>query len=157
MISVNNSKYIHLLPIFHTFQSISYCKLNHSQPADTMDFHVSTPSSGRDNQKLSKWIRSIVFSPFSQFINGLNIGFNQMKNSSFSLFIMIKVSVVLFPAKIYLFKIVNRNTRKGCEICSKLTMKILEGPQWFCLGVFIVNFGHISWPFIVFQWLTLNR
>ena len=94
---------------------------------------------------------------FSQFINGVNIGFNQMKNSSFSLFIMIKVSVVLFPAKIYLFKIVNRNTRKGCEICSKLTMKILEGPQWFCLGVFIVNFGHISWPFIVFLWLTLNR
>ena len=26
MISVNNAKYIHLLPIFHFFQSFSYCK-----------------------------------------------------------------------------------------------------------------------------------
>ena len=25
------------------------------------------------------------------------------------------------PANIYLFKVNNRNTRKGCEICSKLT------------------------------------
>ena len=31
MISVNDAKYIHLLPIFRTFQSFSYSKLNHSQ------------------------------------------------------------------------------------------------------------------------------
>ena len=29
-----------------------------------------------------------------------------------------------FPASIYLFKVNNRNTRKICEICSKLTVKI---------------------------------
>ena len=28
-----------------------------------------------------------------------------------------------FPANIYLFKINNRNTRKRCEICSKITIK----------------------------------
>ena len=29
----------------------------------------------------------------------------------------------LIPANIYLFKVNNRNTRKKCKICSKLTMK----------------------------------
>ena len=31
-----------------------------------------------------------------------------------------------FPAKIYLLKDSNKNTRKRCEICSKLTVKTLE-------------------------------
>ena len=31
-----------------------------------------------------------------------------------------------FPANIYLFKVNNRNTRKRCEICSKLTIKTPE-------------------------------
>ena len=30
------------------------------------------------------------------------------------------------PANIYLLKFNNRNTRKRCEICSKLTMKAIE-------------------------------
>ena len=30
-----------------------------------------------------------------------------------------------FPANIYLFKVNNRNGRKRCEICSKLTIKTL--------------------------------
>ena len=30
------------------------------------------------------------------------------------------------PANIYLFKVSNRNTRKKCEICSKLTIKTPE-------------------------------
>ena len=29
-------------------------------------------------------------------------------------------------ANIYLFKVINRNTRKKCEICSKLTIKTSE-------------------------------
>ena len=40
------------------------------------------------------------------------------------------------PANIYLFKVDNRNTRKKCEICSKLTIKTP--------GDFIVNFEYIS-------------
>ena len=31
----------------------------------------------------------------------------------------------LNPANIYLFKIINRNTGKRCELCSKLTIKHL--------------------------------
>ena len=33
------------------------------------------------------------------------------------------------PANIYLFKVNNRNTRKRCEICSKLTIKTPERRQ----------------------------
>ena len=33
------------------------------------------------------------------------------------------------PANIYLFKFNNRNTRKRCKICSKLTIKTLERRQ----------------------------
>ena len=47
-----------------------------------------------------------------------------------------------FPAGIYLVKVNYRNTRK-CEICSKLTIKTLERPQWRRSGAFIVNFEHI--------------
>ena len=32
----------------------------------------------------------------------------------------------LFPANIYLCKVNNRNTKKRCEICSKLTIKTPE-------------------------------
>ena len=35
----------------------------------------------------------------------------------------------MFPANIYLFKVNSRNTKKRCEICSKLTIKIPEQRQ----------------------------
>ena len=41
------------------------------------------------------------------------------------------------PAGIYLFKVINRNTRARCEIYSKLTIKTPERRR---PGVFIVNF-----------------
>ena len=37
--------------------------------------------------------------------------------------------VIIYPTNIYLFKANNRNTRKRCEICSKLTMEISERRQ----------------------------
>ena len=40
------------------------------------------------------------------------------------------------PTNIYLFIVSNRNTKKRCEICSKLTIKTPER----CSTVFIVNF-----------------
>ena len=49
------------------------------------------------------------------------------------------------------------NTRKTCEICSKLTIKTPELRQWSLSGVFIVNFEHISHFFLVFLLLTLNK
>ena len=46
-----------------------------------------------------------------------------------------------------MFKVNNRNTRKKCEICSKLTIKTPERRR---SGVFIVNFEHILHHFLVF-------
>ena len=59
-------------------------------------------------------------------------------------------------ANIYLFKVNNRNTRKRCEICSKLTIKISERYHWHESGVFTVNFRYISHLFLLFLLLTLN-
>ena len=50
-------------------------------------------------------------------------------------------------AGIYLIKIINKSTKKRCEICSKLTITF---------GVFIVNFEHISHLVLVSLLLTLN-
>ena len=45
------------------------------------------------------------------------------------------------PANIYLInKVNNRNTRKSCELCSKLTIKTPERRQW---RAFIIKFEHI--------------
>ena len=63
----------------------------------------------------------------------------------------------LFPSGNYMFIVNNRNTRTRCEICSKLTIKIPERRHWRRSGVFIVNFEHISYLFLVFQLLTLSR
>ena len=35
----------------------------------------------------------------------------------------------MLPANIYLFKVKKRNTRKGCVLCSKLTIKTPERRQ----------------------------
>ena len=39
---------------------------------------------------------------------------------------VIIIFICSIPANSYLFKVNNRNIRKRCEICSKLTVKILE-------------------------------
>ena len=57
----------------------------------------------------------------------------------------------------YLLKVKNRNTRKRCEICSRLTAKKPEWRYWPFSGVLIVNFWHVSQPFLVFLLLTLNK
>ena len=62
-----------------------------------------------------------------------------------------------FPANTYLFKVNNRNTRKRCEICSKLTIKISEQGHWHRSGVFIAKFEHTSHLFLVFTLLSLNK
>ena len=49
-----------------------------------------------------------------------------------------------YPGNIYLFKVNNGNTRKKCEICSKLTIKRPERRHGRRSGDFIVNFEHIS-------------
>ena len=62
-----------------------------------------------------------------------------------------------YPGNIYLFKVNNRDTRKKCEICSKLTIKIMEQRHWLRSGVFIVDFEHTSHLFLVSLLLNLNK
>ena len=62
-------------------------------------------------------------------------------------------------ASVCLFTRNNKNTRKRCEISSKLTLKIPEQLRWHC-GVFIVNFERIS-HFVDFEqvnvcWESIN-
>ena len=82
------------------------------------------------------------------YVNRVSVG-----NKHF--YMILYCFTLLSPANIYLFKINNRNTRDRCEICSKLTIKILERRQWRRTGIF--NFEHISHLFLVFQLLTLNK
>ena len=60
-------------------------------------------------------------------------------------------------ANIYLFKVTNKNTRKRCEIYSKLTIKTPERRQRRYSGVFMVNFEYISQLFLVFLLVTLIK
>ena len=60
------------------------------------------------------------------------------------------------PTGIYLLKVNNRKTKSRCQICSKLTKKILERCQWRHSGIFIVNFEHLSHLDLVFLLLILN-
>ena len=60
-------------------------------------------------------------------------------------------------ANIYLFKVTNKNTRKRCEIYSKLTIKTPERRQRRYSGVFMVNFEYISQLFLVFLLVTFNK
>ena len=57
--------------------------------------------------------------------------------------------IQLFLAVNYMFKFNNRNSRKKCKICSKLTVKISERHQRRRSGVFIVNVEHMSHLFSV--------
>ena len=59
-------------------------------------------------------------------------------------------------ANVYRFKVNNRNPRKRFEIYPKLTMNTLELCQWRLSSVFIVNFLHIPYFFLVFLLLTLE-
>ena len=58
---------------------------------------------------------------------------------------------------LYAFKGDKRNTRKRCEICSKLKMKTPELSQVLLSSVFIVDFEQVLHLFLVFLLLlTLN-
>ena len=61
------------------------------------------------------------------------------------------------PASINLFKVKNRNTRKRCGICLKITIKTPTRHQWRRSDVFTINFEHISHLFLMFLFLILNK
>ena len=58
----------------------------------------------------------------------------------------------MIPANMYLLKVNNRNTITRREIYSKLKIKTPDD-----IAVFIVNFEHVSHPFLGFLLLTLSR
>ena len=62
----------------------------------------------------------------------------------------------VFPTGIYLFNVINWNTRM-CEICSKLTAQTQERRQWRRSSVFIVNCEQILQFALVFPLLTLKK
>ena len=70
-------------------------------------------------------------------------------------FTILRVSKLRFQIKneksanIYQFNVNNENTRIECKISSRLTKMILEWRQRRCFGVFVVNFEHISYLFLV--------
>ena len=66
------------------------------------------------------------------------------------------IRAISIPAGIYLLKVDNRNTRRRCSICTKLTTKTSERRQWRRCGVFFVSFEHIQHLVLVFLFLTLN-
>ena len=69
---------------------------------------------------------------------------------------VLRETIVISPANIYLLKVNKRNGRTRCGICSKLTIKIPERRQWRRSGIFIVNFEHISRLVLVVLLLTLG-
>ena len=70
---------------------------------------------------------------------------------------MFKVNNKDSRKKSYLLKVNNKNTRKRCEIYSKLARKTPERRQGRLAVFFIIKFEHISYLFLVFILLTLNK
>ena len=86
----------------------------------------------------------------------------------FSLFKMSNIATYVeddIPSGNYMLKINNRNTRTRCEICSKLTIKIMASFWCLCFlwtyftpssSVSIVNFETVNagWEDVISSWLT---
>ena len=53
-------------------------------------------------------------------------------------------------ANIYLFKVNNRDTRKRCEICSKLTIKTPERRHW--LWIYFIPFSTVAIEQVNVSW-----
>ena len=67
----------------------------------------------------------------------------------------------VFPANIYLFKVINRKTRKRFEIFHtffwELKIKTPERCQWRRSIVFLIDFEYISYLFLVFLLVTFSK
>ena len=111
--------------------AFSHCR-SLSIPDMLMMSHTGTVNFFVKQSNLSNFYQIFCFESNSQMI------WNYLSSSRY-----------WFPANIYLCKVNNKNTRKKCEICSKLTIKRPQRRQWRRSGVFIDNFEHISYFFQV--------
>ena len=68
-----------------------------------------------------------------------------------------KCFVGLKPVAIYLFIVDNGNTRKVCEICSKLTIETPERRKWGRSGISSANFEQYLYLVLLSLLLTLNK
>ena len=91
------------------------------------------------------------------FLNPIKPAINKSVTNLGQYFESTGIIIIITPTNIYLFKLNNRNTRKRCEICSKLTIKTTARRPWRRSGVFIVNFKYIPHLFLLFLFLTLNK
>ena len=92
----------------------------------------------------SRNVYDVVIRFLSNYEVLVNIGMTCINNENTAMTLM-----SVYPAKIYLFKVNNRNTRKRCEMSSKLTIKKQER-RCRRSSVFIVNFELVSHLFLVF-------
>ena len=60
------------------------------------------------------------------------------------------------PANIYLFKVNNRNTRKRCEMCSKLKTKTLEDVNDVVLVFQLLTLNISSVPIVNFEQVNVS-
>ena len=82
---------------------------------------------------------------FSMYHEGLNFFYYIFIDSFCNEWICKHFLVKIYHlAIIYLFKFNNRNNKKSCKLCSKLTINIWEWRHWRPFGVFIGKFEGIS-------------
>ena len=65
------------------------------------------------------------------------------------------VYILINLANIYLFKVNNRNTRKRCEICSKLTIKTYF-PSFSSVSIVDFEQVNVGWESIVLELYVLT-
>ena len=138
-----------------------------SQHKWTISFHWSL----KNIRKLEVFWGVLHETGVMKWVNYLNLNPLLLILNTFSMFLILSLMTLrmyfttglhwmrIWQIKInlYLLNGNNRNTRKRCEICEKLTTKTPERCHRNRSGVFTVNFEHISHLFLVFLLLTRNK
>ena len=103
----------------------------------------------------------LIYTPLKTSVfrgyRSVTLGCNEFKGNSYiwwqkNINILFCICFSFTPANKHLLKVKNRNIRKKCEYCSKLTIKTRK---WRHSGVFIVNFEYNSHHFLMFLYVTL--
>ena len=107
---------------------------------DSGPYHIETSSKSMEWFLYDRYLRYERVKAQQSGMKHFKLSFSFSRNT-------FKILGTNKPAKIYLFKVNNRNTRKKCEKCTMLTIKIPERRHlrhWRRSGVFSVNVELIS-------------